>query len=398
MKVLLFTFSLVVSNYTHAILLKDILRPIKVSQTNPRSISLIEESSLRLGVSEADEAKNNYSKNGISVGVRLKPESFNSYKLKKTLLDNQKKRYDFLKKNIEMESNANTISNYINVLYSKKILKKLEDALTLYRDKEKVITVLFKKGQGDVSDILKITGDFKDIKRSISEYKTILANSSQGLRSIGHTSIINPQKLKPISVVAKSINDLKKIRIHSLKQLSFEQVQLNNQSKLENAQTNKVIDFIELGVDHSVDHDQFSDKETDTKVFIKLSLNLPVGNNNSLTLNEKELKRISSESRHGIEVEAMKAEDANLLSDLLIDINEYKTLSNSILLKEAKNYLKIYSRRKGTAPLKILGFNEIITKFQIEKLTLEKQIYTKYVQFLLSRGLLSSSSAVNYFQ
>ena len=201
-----------------------------------------------------------------------------------------------------------------------------------------------------------------------------------------------------INNIRTSIDKYKNSALIEKQIVDLELEQIKVSSDIENNESSKIVDFVEIGLEHTVDEDQFAHNEANSRFFLKVSLNLPFGSKSSVNNNEKLIKKLSSEYGHRAQTIQIADENANIISELRGNIDLHFDLSSSIIVKEAKKYLKIYSRRKGTSPIKLLGFNEIITKSELESLELEKQIYNEYIVFLSGRGLLTSDKASSFFQ
>jgi hypothetical protein len=396
-KIVLYLFFIPFS-VTYATSLQSLIKNDNTVLIKLKKVSFINETNLRLGTSEKDEGKNNFSKSGLSLGVRLSPESISSYSFKTKMIENQYNRSRLLLRDQEQKRNSSIINNYINLYYSKHILQKLNIIKVLYNDKKNVFRVMFNKGQGNVSDVLSMSKNIKDLNHKLNEYNNIYRNSLSFLKKITDYTNISPRPLLSINKIISSISKYKDSTLLNKQIADLELEQIKVTSDIEVSESNKIVDFVEFGVEHTVDHDQFSHNETNSKFFVKMSLNLPLGSKDSISNNEKLIKRISSTYGHRTQTNKIDENNANIISELQGNIDLHNDVVSSMIVKEAKKYLKIYSRRKGTSPIKLLGFKEIITKSQLESLELQKLIYNEYIVFLSGRGLLTSDKASRFFQ
>jgi len=64
-----------------------------------------------------------------------------------------------------------------------------------------------------------------------------------------------------------------------------------------------------------------------------------------------------------------------------------KTKKNNAL-REAKRILRLYSRRKGTSPLKLIKISEFIAKSKLHNNESESKLYKTFYRYLLETGNL----------
>jgi len=69
-----------------------------------------------------------------------------------------------------------------------------------------VLTVLFKKGQGAVADVLNISKDIKVLNHKLNEYNNIYKNTLSYLKSLTNLSKIEPKSLLSINNIRTSID------------------------------------------------------------------------------------------------------------------------------------------------------------------------------------------------
>ena len=69
-----------------------------------------------------------------------------------------------------------------------------------------MLTVLFKKGQGAVADVLNISKDIKVLNHKLNEYNNIYKNTLSYLKSLTNLSKIEPKSLLSINNIRTSID------------------------------------------------------------------------------------------------------------------------------------------------------------------------------------------------
>ena len=96
------------------------------------------------------------------------------------------------------------------------------------------------------------------------------------------------------------------------------------------------------------------------------------------------LKKRKAKKEYYNELEGFESLKNNILSL----VRGIKSLRSSKSLWEAKKVLKVYSKQKGTAPLRLLKLSEFIAFEQIKKIDYELELYTRFYQYVYETNRL----------
>lgn len=333
---------------------------------------------------------------------RYKIDNWSEFKLKRALYRNQKRRKNIID-GISRGGDAKTIIElYITLKLNRKketYLRKLKD---IHIDKVKVLKAMSRKGSADVIDYLGAVNKLESSVLDLELQQVNLINTVSTINSeLGTDYKVNDfstnERLISIDFIEKSLEELTYGGGLSSKLAQQEIERLEIQNKLNNEQRHKIVDFIDVSIGHSISHknsdeDIFNDRnQSDTEeisIGFQIGLYLPflnsdmksVGDSLDYVVKKKKAKKEFYEQRDSFETLRVK---------LISLVKSIKNLRTSKALSEAKKILRIYSRQKGTSPLRLLKLNEFIVAENIKQTEFELELYTHFYEFIYETDKLS---------
>lgn len=351
-----------------------------------------------------DESEQGYSESK-EIKLRNRIDSWNEYKLKKALGQNQKRRKNIINGIMRGGDVKTLIELYLTLKINRKkevYLTKLKD---IQRDKVKVLKAMSQKGSADVVDYLDAVNKLESSLLDLEMQKVNLVNTVSTINSELSTDFkvydfSTSEKLISIDFIEKILDETTYGNGLSSKLAQQEIERLEIENKLNDEQRYKVVDFIDISLGHSFAHDRSRDFGTgdrsrsddeDITFGFQIGLNLPFLNSDMKSVSDS-LDYIVKKKRAKKEFYELRDSFETLRVNLKSLVKSIKNLRSSKALSEAKKILNIYSSQKGTSPLRLLKLNEFIVSENIKQTEYELKLYTQFYEFIYETNQLSLDS------
>ena len=170
----------------------------------------------------------------------------------------------------------------------------------------------------------------------------------------------------------------------------YHQERIHLETKLEYEKDNKVLEFvaIEFNQNQLPNSDEFDDFSQDKKrLSVNFAINLPFLDSNmersDNTMDSFLKKRKAREDYMASksDMTLLKGTVSNLLSGV-------SKLERSKSVREARRYLRIYSKRKGTSPLRLLSLNEFFIDAELKMNEYKSSLYINFYKYMFEIGKL----------
>lgn len=365
--VLLFQNTMASENYLELSVGSDKLRTEK--------ISIFRDAKVNFNSSE----KNNEESISQEIGLRLYPNSLSQIKLNKALYKNQKMRFESQENTFLKVKYISLYSSIVEVKINSQLLREVKKVIRNLEDRVKIEKTLTKKGRLDITDLLNTEGKLAQmikeknhLVRMIELHRNLIDNQIR--KEVDHQNLIKHASLKTV----KQIKQVIKSTNFTTKDHDLELEKSELEYQLLSEENNKLIDYVELNYEKT---DKNLNNEEDYKVGIKVSINIPFGQD-AIKSNEALIKRMKAKVDSRINLAQTVSEIDLLKSEIFENTDLYLSSKESKNLVEIKKHFKHYSQTKGSSPLKLLKLKQMILEHQVRELVLEKQIHLAFLKFL----------------
>ncbi|MBD64625.1 MAG: hypothetical protein CME62_05435 [Halobacteriovoraceae bacterium] len=359
-----------------------------ISLTMPKPF--IKEISLRL------DDDHEFKEGDIEVEARFSLDNYKEYRLKKKLYENQKKRKKIIQK-ISMGDDLNqVIQLYISLnMYRKKyqLLKKMN---TVLKDNVSVNKKLVNKGRADAKDYLdaieKLETNQQESKNHLIQIKA-LVTAINHLVGENYTldQFAENERLVSVNYIKEK---LKQTTVSddalSVKLTKFNLEKMQIERKLEIEEDNKILEFVGIGFDQRQlpGTREFEDASVeDQRLSIKLGFLVPFLDSN-MKRAENTIESFIKQRKARVDYSESESNMVLLKGEVDNLADRVEQLENSKALREAKRFLRIYSRRSGISPLKILDINSYLIDAELKLNELRSELYVKFYQYMYEIGKL----------
>lgn len=361
---------------------------IEIPLTNPKPF--VKEISLR--VSDDREFK----EGDISFDARFKIDNYAEYNLKRSLYNNQKQRKDIIQKIANGDGLNQIIQLYTSLDLYRKKYKLLKDLQILLDDKVKVYRSLVKKGTVAPTQYLNAIENRDLNQGEIQRHMALIQSFVTGINSLLNTKykvsdfkeseyLITTNQIKKKLKHSKNKSDSMSVK---LARANVKRMKLERQLEIE--EDNKILDFISVDINQR----QFptaSEYENasvnDQRLGITLGLKVPVFDSN-MARADNTIDSFMKKRKARTEYSDAQAAMISLKGEVQTLVQTVSAMEKSNAIKEAKRYLGIYGRRKGTSPLKILDISSFLIESELKLSELKSELYVKFYQYMYEVGML----------
>jgi len=163
-----------------------------------------------------------------------------------------------------------------------------------------------------------------------------------------------------------------------------------SQYLLQKVQDEGIISFLQASYDHQL-------RDDPSRAYsLRLGIRLPLGSSNRLDTNRRHLRHLRERGQY----EDLKRDVSRQLSlltrDMTRQIRQCRILLEKREEREGSSTLKIYRRLEGIDPLILLKLRESDIRSEIAMANLEHSLYTTYVQWLDTTGMISRTPLKNF--
>lgn len=392
---LFFTFLLFTSTQVWAkkVTLNDLIQNIKHQEID---IELTAPKPFINSVQLRTQDRNAYREGDIDLELRFSTENLEEYKTKRQLYANQKERKKIIQK-ISLGDKLNKVINlYITLNLGRKKSQLLKNLEVLNKDKVTVLKKMVSKGLANATDYIQAIEKY-EMSQFVLKNQEIqnkaLVSSINGLLGTDYKlrDFAKNEKLLSLDYMKKKMRGAQnEIEGLEVKLTKFQQERIDLETKLDYEKESKILDFvaIEFNQNQLPNSDEFDDFSQDEKrLSVNFAINLPFLDSNMKrsdnTMDSFLKKRKAREdyiaSKSGMTI--LKGSVQNL-------INGVSKLEKSRSVREAKRYLRIYSKRKGTSPLKLLVLNEFLIDAELKLNEYKSELYINFYKYMFEIGKL----------
>lgn len=331
--------------------------------------------------------------------LRLEPFALSAIPSHVALFKNQKRRVELInsqKTSMEIKS---YLASYFQAYYNIQMKSHQDSLVKLYKNKRRVLARMLKKNATEIdkvasNDIAVYDAAIKNTELN-EEIFAALENLNQKSKKVYTEETV---KKAPMSFnLAKMTSTFQAAKKRPSIGGEIAKLELNSSDlsmKIDYEEESKLVDFIDISTETRVSNDR---DETESSIGFKIGINLPfVASRNTSTV-EKRIKRLRSSYKQKQELKEARIESALLETKIDALLESIRSLTQSRFMTNSKKYLRIYSKRKGISPLKILDLKESILKNRLRLESLRHELVVTYLDFLVDRGFLVNKKDVSYF-
>lgn len=339
----------------------------------------------------------------LDLSIRFSLNAIDNFQYKSELAKIQNQRLNKVK--LEQQSLELSVlyKTYIKLHFGLQERDKLKKLLDTHEDAARVSKVLLKKGKLFITDVItaekKITETLSllRVKEEEVELTKKMLSKLTGLK-VKERSMSTKNRFINVNKIVRLIKRSPKL---SFSNLEVKKAQLDY--KIEKAEANQILDFVEFSKTTSSGKDESINKtknEQDNSRFFQEGLAFKVGFKipfftDKSRMHEKRINKMRKEHEAKMDNQASTEELGAIQSDIIGQVQELKSLLGSSYLKMTKKYLRIYKNSKGVSPFRLLQLRSVLTETEIKQAQLEKEIYSMYISFLATRGSLVRNQKTN---
>lgn len=328
--------------------------------------------------------------------VRIRPGNFKLPKLQRDLFNSYYQKSQLTQSQLKIGAIEQAYELWLNLYFNQQELELGKIETSFLNDKVKVY-----KKQLDIPNfnILRILETEDDLHRTELEILDAKIRSGNQAGIIGQTldisdvnvssDLISIDKIK--SIIAKSKTELVVNRFEE-NLLAIEQSIIEKEIALENAESQNILDFVQL--QYRGPHDDFF-KE---KVSVSVGINLPTKSSNKLKINELKLDALketmdvendANEIHAEVDIAYQRIVERITTYELIKTQNENSIMTNEVLMAR-------YETSASTSPLTLLDIQ--ILRFRKDKRLYEakKDIYEAYLEWLIISRKIFETPFKNY--
>jgi len=315
--------------------------------------------------------------------VRVKPGNFKLPKLQRQLFNSYYQKSQLVQSQLKADALESAYTIWLNLNLNNQETSFFNTEKVLLKDKAKVY-----ERQLDIPNfnILRLLGTEDNL------HKTELDLLTAQIRIKNQSGILAQEFDNEISSIASDLISVKKIKSvlnnalqetvvnkFNVRILNLDQSIIDQEIALENAESQNIIDFVQLR--YGGPHDDVFDE----KVSISVGINLPTKSRNKLKINELKLDAIKEnmdlssdnvELQYKVDVAHQKVLESIEIYDLIKSQNKSSILTNDVLMSR-------YETSASTSPLTLLDI-QILRHEKDERLyDAKKDVYEDYLDWLI---------------